>query len=186
MKARFSQVLGTASVIAATAVGTEALGRPVYMKLEGVKGDVTADGHLEEIEIDSFSLGLSNSGGTAAGGTSGAGKASFQDLHVTGRVSRVSPTLALLCATGKEVPSAKLTFQTKAPDGKLVDLYVVNLTKVRLSSVQSGGASGESRPSESFSLNYATIEWVVQPIDSNGKLGTPVRTKYSLETATGQ
>lgn len=155
------------------------------MKLDGIKGDVVAEGHAGEIEIDEFSLAVSNSGSSGGGGTA-TSKPNFQDLNVSGVLSKVSPELALACATSREIPTAKLTFQRRLPDGKWIDHYVVNLTKVKLTSVSTHGTKDDARPTESFSLNYATIEWVVTPIDTSGKLTTPVIRKFDLSTVTGQ
>src|SRR6266571_3079213 len=49
----------------------------MFMKIEGIDGEKP----LGEIEIESFSWGLSQSGAAAATGGAGAGKVQFQGFH---------------------------------------------------------------------------------------------------------
>ncbi len=68
----------------------------IFLKIDGVKGESSDAQHREEIEPASFSWGVSQEGATSAGGGAGAGKASFQDLHIIMNVSRASPQLFLV------------------------------------------------------------------------------------------
>src|SRR2546430_3152894 len=80
-----------------------------FLKIEGVDGESTDDKHKGEIDIESFSWGVSQSGSHGAGGGGGAGKASFQDLHFHTHVDKSSPKLFLACATGEHFKKAVLT-----------------------------------------------------------------------------
>ena len=62
--------------------------------LDGIDGESTDDKHKNEIEVDSFSWGVTQSGTAGRTGTGrGAGKASIQDLHFTSKVNKASPKL---------------------------------------------------------------------------------------------
>ena len=54
-----------------------------FLKLDGIPGDSTDATHKGEIDVMSFSWGESQPIAThGAGGGGGAGKVSFQDLHI--------------------------------------------------------------------------------------------------------
>ncbi|HKY51360.1 MAG TPA: type VI secretion system tube protein Hcp [Candidatus Limnocylindria bacterium] len=140
----------------------------VFLKIEGIKGESSDDKHKDEIEIESYSWGLSQSGSFGAGGGGGAGKVQFQDLNLSKRVGTSSPELFLGCATGKHYPTAVLTAR-KAGEAKQ-DFLVIKLNDVLVTSYQTSGASGGD-PTDSFSLNFARIEYEVKEQRADGSLG---------------
>jgi type VI secretion system secreted protein Hcp len=81
----------------------------IFLKVAGIKGESTDDQHREEIDVASFSWGLSQQRTTSTGGGAGASKASFQDLHVVTNVSQASPQLFLASAAGRHIETAVLT-----------------------------------------------------------------------------
>src|SRR5712692_6599716 len=80
-----------------------------FLKIDGVEGESQDSAHGKEIQLDSFSFGVTQSGTFGAGGGGGAGKASFNDFHFTMHVNKASPKLFLYCANGKHIPTATLT-----------------------------------------------------------------------------
>ncbi len=58
----------------------------VFLKLEGIKGESSDSTHKEEIEILSYSWGISQTGTMAYGGGGGAGKADFSDISLMKRL----------------------------------------------------------------------------------------------------
>src|SRR5687768_12512993 len=79
-----------------------------FLKIEGIDGESTDDKHKGELDIQSWSWGVSNMGTAGHGGGGGAGKASFQDIHFSTHVSKASPKLMLTCATGEHIKKATL------------------------------------------------------------------------------
>jgi type VI secretion system secreted protein Hcp len=149
-----------------------------FLKIEGVDGESTDDKHKGEIDIESFSWGVSNMGTHGAGGGGGAGKASFQDLHLHTHVSKASPKLFLACATGEHFKKATLTCR-KA--GKEQQEYMkVTLSDVLVTSYQVGGGSGGVVPTDQFSINYAKIEYELKPQKADGTLDAAVKGGYDL------
>jgi type VI secretion system secreted protein Hcp len=150
-----------------------------FLKLEGVPGEALATGHKDEIVIDSFSMGVSRP--AATGGTQ-TGRAQFSDISFSHRLDKASPILMLRCAQGTHIPTAVLTCRTV---GARQDIfYVIRLTDVVVTSVSIGGAAGGDRPTETFSLNYARIEWEYIPQLPTGGLGDPVRATWNLQANT--
>jgi type VI secretion system secreted protein Hcp len=151
-----------------------------FLKLEGIDGESVDDRHKGEIEIQSFSWGVSNAGSMASGG-GGAGKATFQDMHFMRRLDKASPKLALACATGQHIPSAVLVCRKSGSDGKPVEYYKITMIDILVTGITAGGSSGgDDMPTESISLNFAKIEWEYLPIGADGLPGEPVRTGFDL------
>ena len=154
-----------------------------FLKLEGIKGESSDSKHKDEIEIESFSWGATNSGSFAhaPGAGGGTGKVSFQDIHLTKVVDKASVDLLLFCASGKHLKEANLTVRKAGEDQQ--EYYKVKLTDVLISSYQSGGSGGGSNliPTDQFSLNFAKIEFSYSPQDAKGKLASPSRSGWDLK-----
>lgn len=151
-----------------------------FLKIEGLKGESADDKHKGEIDVTSYSLGVTNSGSHGTGGGGGVGKASFQDLHITAEVSAASPELFKACASGKHFPKAVLVIRKAG--GEQQEYLIYTLTDVGVSSYQEGAhASGDPKPTDQFSLNYAKIEMEYKPQKPDGSLGSAVKTGYDVK-----
>ncbi len=121
-----------------------------------VKGESTQSGFEGQIEILSFSWGVSQAGGFSYAGGGGVSKANLQDLSLSFRQCKASPKLMQYCASGKHLDTAVLT--CLKPTGTGQEKYLeITLTDVLISSYQTGG-SGDDMPVESMSLNFAKID----------------------------
>ena len=128
-----------------------------FLKLEGVKGESKDKKHPDEIDILAWSWGLTQTGSIHLGGGAGTGKATTQDISMTKYIDLSSPVLARFCASGKHVKSAELAVR-KAGD-KPLEYIKIKMTDVLVSSYQTGGSSSDERIIETFSLNFAKIEY---------------------------
>ena len=54
----------------------------IFVKLGDIKGESLDAKHKDEIEVLSFSWGMSNTASMTTGSGAGAGKATFQDLSI--------------------------------------------------------------------------------------------------------
>jgi type VI secretion system secreted protein Hcp len=70
-----------------------------HIKFDGVEGEATHQDHKGEIELLSWTWGLSNAA-MSAGGGSGKGKANAQEMTVSYVYNKASPVLAKKCAQG--------------------------------------------------------------------------------------
>jgi type VI secretion system secreted protein Hcp len=175
MTVRFLLAATTAILLAAAPMQAAS---DFLLVLEGVPGESVDAKYPGAIEIESFSFGVSNSGTVIVGG-GGAGKANFTDISFSKRLDKTSPLLYLNCANGKHLPSATLILRKVGAD-KPFEYYVVKLTEVMVSSVQTGGAAGGDTPTESFSLSFAKIEFIYTPQRADGGVGTPVRSGWNV------
>lgn len=150
----------------------------VFLKIGDIKGESKDAKHKGEIDVLSWSWGVSQTGGASAGGGGGAGKASFSDLSFTHRVDKASPVLMKACATGEHVKDAILASR-KAGKGQQ-DYLIVKMTDILITSVQLS-ATGDERPMESVALNFAKIDLEYKPQKADGSLEPGVRFAYDIK-----
>jgi len=149
-----------------------------HIKFAGVDGESTHKDHKNEIEVLSWTWGVTNDGGGTGGG-SGKGKATPGDFHITHLYDKASPVLAKHCAAGKHFKDAKMTAR-KAGEGQK-DFLKATLKEVLITSVQPAGSTGGSI-SEDVECSYKDIEFAYKPQDEKGGLGGEV--KFGWNTAT--
>lgn len=151
-----------------------------FLKIEGIEGESTDKSHPNEIEIQSFSWGVSNTFSGPIGGGGGQGKASFTDMNFFSLLSKASPTLMLACATGRHFKTALLTCR-KAGGDKAVEFLKIKLTDILVSSFQESGSGGGDFPEDSFSLNFAKIEFLY----TNQRTGETTETSFDVRENKG-
>lgn len=131
----------------------------MFLKIDGVKGESTDANHKDEIELLSYSHGVSQPtsavASTAGGGTGG--RCNHTDLSVSKMMDSATPILNQLCCTGKHIDSITMTLR-RADGDKSIPYMVYKLTDIVISSVSVGGSS-DSVPIETLTFNYAKIEW---------------------------
>jgi type VI secretion system secreted protein Hcp len=151
----------------------------IFAKIADIKGESRDAKHKDEIEVLSFSWGVTNTTTTAVGGGGGAGKVTFQDLTITHNVDKASPQLMLACATGKHLKEAIIA-QRKAGRGQQ-DYLIVKMNDVIVTSVTDGLTSGQPG-SETVSLTFAKIEFEYKPRKRDGTLDAGVIFKYDIKS----
>lgn len=149
-----------------------------FLKME-LKGESVADGHKGEIEVLSWSWGMSQTGTTHRGTGGGAGKVNVQDISITKYVDSASPGLTLACCNGKHFDEIVLTVR-KAGE-KPLDYLIYTFNDVIISSVSTGGSSGSDLVTENVSFNFASFKKSYQPQDNKGgKAGGAIEVQYSI------
>ena len=110
----------------------------IFAKLGDIKGESIDEKHKDEIEILSYSWGVTNSGTIAggAGGGAGAGKATFHDLAFAHHIDKATPQLLKACATGVHLKEATITHR-KAGKGQQ-EYLIIKMNDVIVTSVESG------------------------------------------------
>jgi len=155
-----------------------------FLKVDGIQGESKADKHKDEIDIESFSWGATQSGTFAVGGGGGAGKVAMQDFHFTMGVNKASPALFLSCATGDHIKNATLTCRKAGKDQQ--EFMKVTMSDVLVSSFQTGGSGGgDVVPTDQISLNFAKIEVEYKEQDASGKLVGSVKKWFDLKSVKG-
>ena len=149
----------------------------VFLKITGIPGESKDAKHKDEIDIFSFSWGLSQAEAAAHGSGGGAGKANFQDFNFMVPVSKASPKLFLACAKGEHIADARLTLR-KAGENP-VEFLVYNLSDCQVTSYQESASS--ELPTDSFSLSYGKIEVSYKEQNAKGGLGDETRAGWDLK-----
>ncbi len=149
----------------------------IFAKIGDIKGESLDSKHKDEIEVLSFSWGLTSAGQVSGGG--GAGKATFRDLLIVHTIDKASPALMRACATGKHLPEATIT-QRKA--GKEQQEYlIVKMSDVLVTSVADESGTGQPG-TESVALTFAKVALEYKPIKADGSLDAGVHFKYDIKT----
>jgi len=150
----------------------------MFLKLNGVDGEAKDKAHGKEIDILSWSWGMSNSGSAHQGGGAGSGKVNVQDLSVTKYIDSSSAPLMLSCCNGAHFDTAVLTVR-KAGE-KPVEYVTIQLQEVLITSVETGGSGGQDRLTESVTLNFAKVKMEYLPQEAKGGKGTMIPFSWNI------
>jgi type VI secretion system secreted protein Hcp len=148
-----------------------------FLRIDGIAGESTDARHKDEIVVESFSWGETQTGSFAAGGGAGAGKVAMQDLHVTTQTSKASPPLLLACAAGQRLKSAVLTGRRSGQ--QQADFFTVTLSDVLVSDYQVSGSEAAA-PTDAVSLRFARIVVAYFEQKPDGSLGAPVKAGWDV------
>ena len=149
----------------------------IFAKLGDIKGESSDAKHKDEVEVLSFSWGVTNAGTVGSGGH-GAAKATFPDLSIVHTVDRASPALLKACATGMHLPGVTITQRKAGKDQQ--DYLVIKMNDVIITGVVDGSATGQPS-SETVTLAFAKIDLEYRPQKADGTLDAGVHFKYDLK-----
>jgi type VI secretion system secreted protein Hcp len=128
----------------------------MFLMLDGIKGESSDSKHKGEIDIQSFSWGMAQTGSGHRGTGSGTGKVDVNDISIVKVVDKSSPTLMLACANGKHIAKGKITLR-KAGENPL-DYLTIDLENILVSNYQTNGVNTADVHTESISLNFVKVK----------------------------
>jgi type VI secretion system secreted protein Hcp len=149
----------------------------IFARIGTIQGESQDDKHKDEIEVLSWSWGVSQSGTIVHGG-GGAGKASFRDFNFTHYVDKASPVLMTACATGEHIKDATITVRKAGEDEQ--EYLVIQMTDILVTSVSTSGSEGDT-PMEAVALAFAKVDLEYTPQKSDGSLDAGVHFTYDLK-----
>jgi type VI secretion system secreted protein Hcp len=149
----------------------------VFLKLGDIKGESKDAKHAGEIDVLSWSWGMSQPGTAAGGGGGGAGKVSFSDLHFTHKLDKASPLLMKACATGQHVKDGTIVSR-KAGKGQQ-EYLIIKMSDILVTAVQPSSAG--DHPMESVSMQFAKIDLEYKPQKPNGQLDAGIHFIYDIK-----
>jgi type VI secretion system secreted protein Hcp len=150
----------------------------IFAKIGDIKGESLDDKHKDQIEVLSYSWGVTNAGSMASGSGGGEGKATFHDLSFTHNVDKASPVLMQACATGVHLKEATITHR-KAGKGQQ-EFLVIKMNDVIVTSV-THGSNGADGASENVSIAFAKVNVEYKPQKADGSLDAGIHFKYDLK-----
>jgi type VI secretion system secreted protein Hcp len=155
----------------------------IFLKLDGIEGEAPDDKHKNEIEIQSFSWGVTNGGTFAAGGGGGSKHANFQDVSFTKLLDKSTPKLFLASATGDHIKTGLFTFRKAGKKEGQQEYFKVKLSDLLISSYQVSDHAGADLPAEQVSINFSKIEFEYKEQKPDGSLAGTVNAGYDIKAA---
>ena len=149
----------------------------IFAKLGDIKGESGDSKHKDEIEVLSYSWGVTNAGSMAHGGGGGEGKATFHDLSFVHKIDKASPVLMQACATGTHLKEATITHRKAGKEQH--EYLIVKMADVIITGVTHGGSGDGDSENVSMSFSKVAMEYKMQKPD--GSLDAGVFFKYDLK-----
>lgn len=131
-----------------------------FLKIEGIPGESTDDGHKDWIEILSFAHNMEQPASATASSVGGATaeRVNHDTFDVTHLIDQASPKIYEACCTGKHIK--EVTLELCRAGGDKLKYMEIKLEQVVVSKVTPGGAANESGfPHEKVSFSYGRIKW---------------------------
>lgn len=162
---KFSKSL--ALVAPVMAMATESSEAAVYIKFDGVDGEVKDSGFEGYLKVEFFKVEIE--------GAAGRERPVLKDLVISLPMEKSSPNLMLACATGQILRNASLVLTKSTGAGEEVIFLKLDLRNVVVSSYSSSG-NGQKLPTDQITLGYTEVEWTYLVYDDNGALKGTVKT----------
>ena len=136
----------------------------MYLCIGEIKGDVTADGYEDCIDIDSFSDGVVRSISNVGGGGRDTSNPQFSEISLGKSMDSSSLELRKQAAVGRPLDMNIHFVQTGAES--LCEYYRVQLEDGIVSSHSTSNAADQ--PYESLSINFTRIRYTLFQSDAKG------------------
>jgi type VI secretion system secreted protein Hcp len=144
----------------------------MFLKFDGVAGESNDKVHTKEIDILSWSWGMSNSGTAHVGGGAGSGKVNVQDVALSKYIDSSSPKLMLACCNGTHYANALLAVLKAG--GNAIEYVKIKLETVLISGSSTGGSQNDDRLNENVILNFGKVSVDYTPQKDDGSAGTAI------------
>jgi type VI secretion system secreted protein Hcp len=151
----------------------------IFAKIGNIQGESTDVKHKNEIDVLTWSWGVTQGGSMAYGGGGGTGKASFDDLNFTHDIDKATPLLLKACAAGTHIPAATITLR-KAGKGQQ-EYLIIKMTDVLITSVAMSVAEGATSTAENVALQFAKVDFEYKPQKADGSLDVGLHFKYDIK-----
>ena len=151
----------------------------IFAKLGDIKGESLDSKHKDEVEVLSWSWGVTNAGTIRAGSGAGRGKATFEDFNFTHHIDKASPILMKACATGEHIKEATITVR-KAGKGQQ-EFLIIKMSDVIITGVAPSGAGDGAATAEHVALQFAKVDLEYKPQKADGSLAAGLHFKYDIK-----
>ena len=123
------------------------------LQIEGIKGESQTKGYEGAIDLLSWGWGMSENA---------AGDACAQDFNLAKFLDMATPDLINAFDAGKTFSWAKLTGLSPSPEGALEANFRIELARVRVASINTGGSTGGDQV-ENLALQYEDAKGFYKP-----------------------
>lgn len=142
----------------------------LHLDLGSIQGESESNLHKNEIEISSFSWGVSSSAIRSAAGSPKGGKPTVSEITVTKEFDKSSPQLYNAVWTNQLIKTAKISMSKTTGGGKPEDYMVITLTNVYITSVQA--RSSKDLPEHQMGAETVTLNFQKVSIDYKVQLAS--------------
>lgn len=159
----------------------------VYLELDGIKGESSAKGQEDKIEIMSWSHGFSQPTSSARGSTgSTVERAYHSDISVTKYIDIASDGIIKAIWSGNQIATASIScFRSDGNEENApIEYLKIDLDAVIISSYNISGGAGDL-PVEHLSLNYGKVKYSYKiQLPKDGTVGGNLAISADLVTGT--
>jgi len=152
-----------------------------FLKLDGIKGESKDSKHKDEIDVLSFSYGVTQSTSIATGGGLTAGKSTLGAFSFNQTYHKGSVPLFVYCATGKHVENVVFTARKSAGDNQL-EYLVIKFESCLVTSVQTMGGSENEIPGETVEIQYSKVTFLYKEQDAKGAVASETPGGYDQKS----
>ena len=151
----------------------------IFAKIGDIKGESIDSKHKGEVEVLSWSWGVSQSGKIGEGAGGSAGKASFNDFNFIHRIDKSSPILLKWCATGEHIKEATITVRKAGKDQQ--EFLIIKMNDIIVTSVNPSVSGDAAATAEAVALQFAKVDLEYKPQKADGSLDAGLHFKYDIK-----
>ncbi len=152
-----------------------------FLKLTDIEGESQDDKHKNEIDIESFSWQVKQTGASQVGAGSGSGRAQILDFAFKALHSKASPKLMQACADGSHIGTATLTIRKAGKEQQEYSIFTLSEAIVSEYTLMSPESSDASIPYDVFKLNFSKVEHQYKEQKADGTLGGSVKAGWDVK-----
>ncbi len=154
----------------------------IFARIGTIKGESRDAKHEDDIDVLSWSWGLSQSGTAGQAGGGGAGKVSFHAFTFAHHVDKASPLLMKACATGEHIKGATVT--VRKPGKGQQEYLSITMTDLLVTSVSTSVSAEGDATIESVGLAFAKVDLEYTPQKPDGAPDVGVHFRYDVKAHT--
>lgn len=174
----FPGIAGVALAIAFVSAEPSQAG--AYIKFDGVDGEAVDSNHDKWCDLQSFSQGIHQPGGSATGATRRRGEVVLDDIVCSKAIDKASPKIAEAVCRGKVFPKVEIHLTASYGEGARQTYLRYELKNVIVTSYNvSGDADGKT--ADHFSLNFEEIKVTYTEYDDKGSKKGNVEYSWKVE-----
>ena len=178
IKSSIREFVGWFAFVHGTA-GGPLMASGIFAKIGDIKGESLDSKHKDEVEVLSWSWGVTHAAPIRAGSGGWSGKATFNDFNFTHHVDKESPVLLKACATGQHIKEATITVR-KAGKGQQ-EFLIIKMSDVIITAVNPSGAADAAATAEHVALQFAKVDLEYKPQKADGSLDAGLHFKYDIK-----
>jgi len=166
-----------AAVLAALPLSTPVHALDYFLKIDSIQGDSGDSKHKNEIDVLSWSWGVSNAGSSTGGGGGGASRPLFAPFTWEQGLDQSFVPLFLGVANGTHFKDALLTVRRPGKDQQ--EFFKMSFRDVQIVSLKS--QAFDDAIQVDAALTYDVIQMVYRPLKSDGSLGTEIKGEWTIK-----